>query len=511
MSARIEDFVEYYKNMDQVKDIDPAIWMMKYLINRLELNESQILWLCFLYSITYHLPAAYLIINEYPDLELVGEKRIRKWWNEIQHKVPFQRDKLKQRKYLPESILSYKKLVNGNQKKYFDSILQGHSPQENFNLLWNDLYKNIEHFGRFSVWNWAQTLKEVAGYDIEPSDLMLGKNNSESHTHGLCYAFGKDEWAKKERYKDKNGKRKKKVYKFSTQDILYLDTNVETLVEKLKDVSDDVNYFRIETVACAYKKLFRERDSRYVGYYLDRQAEDIHSIEFNNFYGVDWQILWDARNECLEKYVNNYLVDKTKFKWKYEEKLKLPKKKAKDMNYSIKEVDLKLLRDKFYEEKSKNSSFFIFRMEQQGIDKTYGLFLDDELIGYIGIKKNKKEPVLNLSYLYISVNYRKQGFGTLLTKYFLEDILDKDEFRGFYVRISADKDAVKMYENFGIKFACKQKSGTFLTLFKRENGEFVFPCDDYTKKKFKAKRGGCVEYLEELGFQEKCKEDLEIW
>jgi hypothetical protein len=156
-------------------------------------------------------------------------------------------------------------------------------------------------------------LKQVAGYNIEPDTLFLGESNSESHTHGMCMALGKLDWAKKERYTDVNGKRKKKVHKFLSKEKVWLeDESQKILTDLQKDV--DADRFLIETVACAFKKMFRERDSRYLGYYLDRQAEDILSIEDNGFDGVDWSILWDARNELLDKKFLNKEVQKDKFK-----------------------------------------------------------------------------------------------------------------------------------------------------------------------------------------------------
>jgi hypothetical protein len=298
-----------------IGDIDPNIWMSNYIVDRLELNSNQILWFIFLNSITYHLPTAYLLLNEYPDLELVDETRLRNWWTEVQSRCPFQKDKLKQRKFLPDTIISYQRLLNGKQQReFFDDILNSSDPSVNFNLLWNILYKDIEHFGRFSVWNWAQMLKQVYGYNIEPSSLFLGESNSESHTHGLCMTLGKYEWAKKERFTDENGKRKKLVYKFTKEDKEYLESEAKILLQELSENNPQVDNFLLETVFCAFKKVFRDYDSRYVGYYLDRQAEDIKSIQGNEFYGVDWNILWDARDELLDKRFLHYEVNKSKFK-----------------------------------------------------------------------------------------------------------------------------------------------------------------------------------------------------
>lgn len=318
--SRVEDFKQFYKNSLEVKDIDPNIWMANYLVDRLEFNEDQILWFCFLNSITYHLPTAYLLFNEYPDLELVDYDRLSNWWLTAQKDCPFQTDKLKQRKFLPESVLSYQNLVKGKgQKQFFDDILNK-TANENFHILWDSLYLNISHFGRFSVWNWAQMLKQVANYQIEPDILFLGDSNAESITHGMCRALNKDEWVYKRRYEE-DGKKKKEVHKFSDKEKQFLEIKTLKIMKDLNQEGIEVDAFNIETVACAYKKLFRERDSRYVGYYLDRQAEDIKSIESKGWIGVDWSILWDARRELLNKDMNNNSVNKSKFKLPYEKKL----------------------------------------------------------------------------------------------------------------------------------------------------------------------------------------------
>jgi hypothetical protein len=142
----IHEYKTYFTNAYNIGDIDPNIWMSNYLVDRLELNENQILWFVFLNSITYHLPTAYLLINEYPDLELVDENRIRTWWDEVQKMCPFQKDKLKQRKFLPDTIISYQKMLNGRQQNdYFQEILTSDCPENNFNLLWDELYKGIGH------------------------------------------------------------------------------------------------------------------------------------------------------------------------------------------------------------------------------------------------------------------------------------------------------------------------------------------------------------------------------
>ena len=317
LSKREQLFVNYYKNMYDVGDIDPSIWMMKYIIDRQEMNKDQILWFCFLYGVTYQLPSAYLIWNEYPDLELLDEERILKWWKpNVFTKIPFQKDKLKQRPQFPQTVLSYQRMLNGKtQEKFFDSVLCN-TPDENFNFLWNKLYTNIKYFGRFSVWNWVQVLKDVAGYKIKPNTLFLGEQNAKTHTCGICMALNMDDKLKK--------------YRFNSKEIDFMNTETNKMKQTIQKMNIPVDEFALETVACAYKKIWRQRQSRYTGYYLDRQAEDITHLQ-KYFKGVDWDLLWQARKECLNNSANNKKLNINRYK-------ENPKQKILAKNISLKEM-----------------------------------------------------------------------------------------------------------------------------------------------------------------------------
>jgi hypothetical protein len=56
----------------------------------------------------------------------------------------------------------------------------------------------------------------------------------------------------------------------------------------------------METCLCSFKKIFREHHGRYLGYYLDRQAEEIKMAQGDNWFGIDWDVLWQARNETID-------------------------------------------------------------------------------------------------------------------------------------------------------------------------------------------------------------------
>ena len=289
-------FIDFCKNSVEANDVDPAISYMNYIVDRMEFNEEQVLWLCFLYGITYQLPTAYVIWSEFPDLELIDEDRLRKWFTkDVQLRLPFQQDKIKCRPKTVETILSYQKIVGSSQKEYFDNLLDSPDPQVNFDRMWTPL-KSVYNFGRFSTWNQCQALKHVAGYNVEPTTLMLGEPDSISFTDGLAYAYGLLDKVTKKTVDQSTGKKKKEYYKWSDDEKIDMENACSMLKKQLK-----LDNFQLETLACAFKKIWRNNDSRYVGYYNDRMAEDIRKTSYQKWTGIDWSLLWDARDFCVPK------------------------------------------------------------------------------------------------------------------------------------------------------------------------------------------------------------------
>lgn len=291
----LEDFRTFCRNSLAVNDVDPGVEWLRYMVNRMEMNREQVLWLCLLYGITYHLPSAYLIWSEFPDLEILDPERLRSFWAAEQRRIPFQTDKMKQRRSLPDTVESYRALVGASQVDYFTNLLDSRDEHRNFNTLWSPS-RGLAYFGRFSVWNWAQMLREVAGLPISPPTLLLGEPDSRSFTDGLAHAFGVPE-------------RASKGYRWTEPQ----KDEMEAACASLRDDLGIDNY-QLETLACAYKKVWRTHDSRYVGYYTDRLTEDLRKLEAEpRWSGVDWSLMWDARAACTPTPYLNPGVDKTLF------------------------------------------------------------------------------------------------------------------------------------------------------------------------------------------------------
>ncbi len=287
---RREAFIRWYAWSLKYDDCDPAVWATNYLNTRYEHNDEQKLWLCWLYGNTYYLPTAWVLMNEFPDYELATVDRMTQWNTTNYKRLRYQTDTKWNKGHLPSMFASYQKFIGeGSQREKLESFY-GDNEAQNFDALWGVLKGNLHKFGRYSTWFYLQHLKHTAGVLVEPTSLMLDDyDGSRSHRNGLLFALGKDDDYDR---------------KLTGSEYQNLESHSKSIICEMKtrfpDLVSQIDYFTMETCLCSFKKIFRERHGRYLGYYLDRQAEEIIKCEGDEWNGIDWQVMWDARNETID-------------------------------------------------------------------------------------------------------------------------------------------------------------------------------------------------------------------
>ena len=292
---RREAFINWFGWSLEIEDCDSALFMTNYFFDRFEYNTEQKLWLIWLYGITYYWPTAYVIWNEFPDMELVGIDRLNEWNNENYSRLRYQTDTKWNKGHLPAQFESYKKWVgNRTQREAFEEHLTD-DPITNFYNLW-EVANSWHKYGRYTSWFYLQTIHQCTDINVEVDSLWLHDySGSKSHRNGLCFAVGKDDWVNE---------------KLTVKQLLFLNNEAKELLAEVKNrfpkTAEKADYFAMETALCSFKKLFRVRAGRYLGYYLDRQAEEIKKVTIDNWTGIDWEPMWDARRETVR---NNYLTN----------------------------------------------------------------------------------------------------------------------------------------------------------------------------------------------------------
>jgi hypothetical protein len=185
---------------------------------------------------------------------------------------------------------SYEKFVGkGTQREKLESYF-GDNEEQNFDNLWVALKDGLYKFGRYSTWFYMQQLKHTADIPMESTSLMLNDySGSRSHRNGWLYALGEED---------------KVNTRLTADEYQRVEDNARYLLQEMRieypHLADQLDYFSMETCLCSFKKLFRTHHGRYLGYYLDRQAEEIMKVEQDGWSGIEWEVLWQARVETLD-------------------------------------------------------------------------------------------------------------------------------------------------------------------------------------------------------------------
>jgi hypothetical protein len=301
---RKEAFIRWYAWSLKYDDCDPAVWMTNYLHKRYEHNDEQRLWFAWLYGNTYYAPTSWILLNEFPDFELATVDRMTQWNSTNYKRLRYQTDTKWNKGHLPVMFESYQKFIgNRTQREALESYY-GDNEEANFNSLWKGIKSGLHKFGRYSTWFYLQHLKHTAGILVNPTSLMLDDfDGSRSHRNGLLYAVAQEHDLDR---------------KLSAGDYARLESQAKEILEETKsrfpEIAHVVDFFTMETCLCSFKKIFREHHGRYLGYYLDRQAEEIIQVEKDGWYGIDWDVFWQARNETIDLRLDDKRgIDKERF------------------------------------------------------------------------------------------------------------------------------------------------------------------------------------------------------
>ena len=301
---RREAFIRWYAWSLKYDDCDPAVWATNYLNKRYEHNDEQKLWLCWLYGNTYQLPTAWVLMNEFPDFELATVDRTTQWNTTNYKRLRYQTDTKWNKGHLPTMFESYQRYIGNHTQREKIESLYGHNEKANFDNLWESVKSSLHKFGRYSTWFYLQHLKHTAGVRINPTSLMLDDyDGSRSHRNGLLYALAQEH----------DMDRKLTSGEYANLEAQAYEILCETQA-RFPELASSIDYFTMETCLCSFKKIFREKHGRYLGYYLDRQAEEITKAESDGWYGIDWNVMWQSREETIDIRLDNRRgIDKERF------------------------------------------------------------------------------------------------------------------------------------------------------------------------------------------------------
>lgn len=287
------EFTRWWCYQLKTYDCDPALFMMQYLMSRFELNTEQRYWFCWIYANTYQVATAWVIFNEFPDFENVNVDRLRAWNEANKSALPYQKDQKWHRGQLARNFEAYREACPMGQSFMWDCA------GNNFNAAWRMLLSpDFPGFGRYTSWFYLQALNECCGHSFKPESMFLGEDSCAMPKAGLESALGlhpndcNAKW-----YLDKLEAEAELIIHQAT--LFLFDDGVEGALPVEPD------RFSLETSLCSWAKVSRGAPKgRYLGYYLDRMAEDIANTAKWKWEGINWTALWQGRHEILHPMTN---------------------------------------------------------------------------------------------------------------------------------------------------------------------------------------------------------------
>ena len=93
------------------------------------------------------------------------------------------------------------------------------------------------------------------------------------------------------------GNNRPEVDKVDNYGCIFADTLLQQTIQKLQQrhPENHTDIWNVETTLCAYYKYHHGK--RYIGYYVDRQLEEINKMAAAVPSGVCWDVLYDFRRE----------------------------------------------------------------------------------------------------------------------------------------------------------------------------------------------------------------------
>lgn len=286
----------YHGEMFRIGDCNPSGLILKKFADHFNLDTEQRIWMALLYSTCYCVPTTFVIFYHFPSYPLVIKqdrddflRHVQEWWNLKKPDLMFQSDRryVKNMNWFVPILKSYMENMGENQYETL-SKLKSKKADETFNNVYNFIVKNWKYYGRFSAFLFTETLSAlIDNFDMNPT--WIDWKQGSTATEGLCHYLNRDDLVEKYKYKG-----------LSTSDYKYLDKEFEKLLQRFHQIfGEKPQVWDVETSLCGYRKLFK--GTRYLGYYIDRQLEELYKVLNTNPDLNDvWDLVFKWREECFD-------------------------------------------------------------------------------------------------------------------------------------------------------------------------------------------------------------------
>lgn len=276
--SRIEEFVRYHNGCDgECNGILLAAWAdMKGL------TEPERFNLAFFYATVYNIPSAIHMLNGVSEIKSDPDG----WCSKNRERLIFQSDRRYMRcnNALERTLGHFSRNLAGGESYIQATVKDGRIDTKRA----IELCQEWPNFGRFGAYLFTETLTYVLHLESANSPRFDFRNGATA-TSGLMNLFGFDREAEE-------FDRRKRIPE--SMSLVQLDGLLATIAGVIEESGGNADYSCVETSLCAYRKFFK--GSRYNGFYLDRQLEELVSYPQINPYSSGYvNELYELRSKLF--------------------------------------------------------------------------------------------------------------------------------------------------------------------------------------------------------------------
>ena len=258
-------------------DLDKDLYFVTFYLLESNFNEKDLLFSNFFVSLCDDISTSLLLTKFFKDFDYNYSKMV-KFFNDNFKEILWGDDKKYQKFTFAESLESFIKICDKIDSRFLKSLKN----LDYFQI--QNRFKEVKYFGRYSLFNFSQMLKISNLSKADLNTLFLSKGKDIWYVYSLSLVFGEFD---KLPYKENKSKI---FYNFNEDEKRAYDSYCLELCEKYPKL----DFYRLETALCYFRKMFRNKNSRYVGHEYDLLFETIDTAvkKHNNLYGfIDLEIL----------------------------------------------------------------------------------------------------------------------------------------------------------------------------------------------------------------------------
>ena len=279
---RYQKLIEYIGNFPD--EIGP---LATDFLKQRHASRGDVVWWVLLYSACYCMGTA-CVLYDLLDYKTLNPDDLEDFWKKHKENLIFQSDRryIKNMNQFCDIVQEFIRRSERKPWKYMERFIK-EAPEETYLSMYKEV-SSWRYYGRFGTILFMYNLNKILGVDLDYPEYDW--KQGATTTSAIFNA----------RYKDDRANRFEDDGKLSDNDVVNLNKYLSMIKSDLKKSHPDKAWTTMGVTSdlCSYRKLFKQ--SRYLGYYVDRQQEELTWLEERwPSMTSTWKRFWKLRKQHI--------------------------------------------------------------------------------------------------------------------------------------------------------------------------------------------------------------------